>query len=339
MAARSSEALPRVAELRHIVPDALGELLAEEVHRWRSRLHWDFTPSANLVRRYAGMQALEGVALMEGRSVAGYCYWVCEERKILLGDFYVRDAWRNPRNEQYLLEEALNAARGGRLARPGPPRIEAQLMQMDLRAAEFGRGTLIGRAWARDFMLAGLDGAAALPPAGPPRGIRIEPWDSRWLEASADLIAESYRGHADAEINDQYRSAAGARRFLQNIVQYPGCGRFAPHCSFAALDGAGRVRGLAAATVVAPGTGHVAQVCVGPEVRSMGLGYELMRRAMRALAGDGCFEASLTVTSANAKAVELYLRLGFRVIHRFDALVWEAPGGPLTTGRGERSAA
>jgi ribosomal protein S18 acetylase RimI-like enzyme len=179
------------------------------------------------------------------------------------------------------------------------------------------------RSWERNFMLAPLRGVHEFPPARFPLEIHLENWSSHFLDAAAGLVEECYRGHVDSVINDQYHTAAGARRFLQNIIQFPGCGRFAPECSWVALDAAGRVRGIAAATVVAPGTGHIAQVCVGPELRSIGLGYELMRRSMLSLAAGDCFEVSLTVTAENANAVQLYLRLGFRVIHQFDALVWE----------------
>ena len=53
---------------------------------------------------------------------------------------------------------------------------------------------------------------------GPRRGRRNRPL----------LIAAAYKGHVDATINDQYGSVTGARRFIHNIVQYPGCGRFFP---------------------------------------------------------------------------------------------------------------
>ena len=54
----------------------------------------------------------------------------------------------------------------------------------------------------------------------------IEKWSDHYQDAAAQLIAAAYTGHVDSRINDQYRSAAGARRFLYNIVQYPGCGAF-----------------------------------------------------------------------------------------------------------------
>jgi ribosomal protein S18 acetylase RimI-like enzyme len=37
----------------------------------------------------------------------------------------------------------------------------------------------------------------------------------------------------------------------------------------------------------------------------------------------GCKSASLTVTAANADAVSLYERVGFRTVRRFSAFVWE----------------
>ena len=43
-------------------------------------------------------------------------------------------------------------------------------------------------------------------------------------EEAAHVISAAYRGHVDSEINDQYRSIPGARRFVTNIVRFPGCG-------------------------------------------------------------------------------------------------------------------
>jgi ribosomal protein S18 acetylase RimI-like enzyme len=143
-------------------------------------------------------------------------------------------------------------------------------------------------------------------------------------EETARLIATAYQGHVDSLINDQYRSAAGARRFLTNIVQYPGCGTFFGPASFAAIDTSARaLRGICLASLVAGDVGHITQVCVAPTHKGTGLGYELLRRSLLALAAHRCRSATLTVTASNATAIRLYERLGFVKIHDFAAYVWE----------------
>jgi hypothetical protein len=69
------------------------------------------------------------------------------------------------------------------------------------------------------------------------RAISIDRWSDQHQDATAHLIAAAYQGHVDSSINDQYRTViAGARRFLHNIVQYPGCGAFFRPASFAAFE-------------------------------------------------------------------------------------------------------
>ena len=69
--------------------------------------------------------------------------------------------------------------------------------------------------------------------------------------------------------------------------------------------------------------GHVTQVCVLPEYRGQNVGKALMEATAANLAGRGFRSLSLTVTEANAGAVELYRRLGFTTNRLFDAFVWE----------------
>ena len=69
--------------------------------------------------------------------------------------------------------------------------------------------------------------------------------------------------------------------------------------------------------------GHITQVCVAPAFRGTGLGYELLRRSLLALAGHGCRTVSLTVTTSNADAIRLYERMGFVNRRDFAAYVWE----------------
>src|SRR5262249_46178851 len=139
----------------------------------------------------------------------------------------------------------------------------------------------------------------------------ILPWAESRQEDAAFCIAAAYRGHIDIQINDQYRSAARPRRFLTNIISFPGCGLFFPPASYVAEDPvAGNVCGICLASMVASGIGHITQVCVTPQHRGTGLGYELLRRSLLALGAGGCHTVSLTVTAANRTAMDLYEGLG-----------------------------
>jgi ribosomal protein S18 acetylase RimI-like enzyme len=152
----------------------------------------------------------------------------------------------------------------------------------------------------------------------------VEKWHDYYSDAAAHLIAAAYDGHIDSRINDQYRSPAGARRFLHNIVQYPGCGTFFRPASFAAFDAlSGKMIGASLASIVAPDVGHITQICVTPSVRGTGAGHELLRQSLTTLREMGCHSASLTVTAANDDAVRLYERVGFQTVRQFSAYVWE----------------
>jgi ribosomal protein S18 acetylase RimI-like enzyme len=154
--------------------------------------------------------------------------------------------------------------------------------------------------------------------------LEVEPWSERYLEDAAVLIADSYAGHVDGKINDQYRSLTGARRFLQNIVQYPGCGSFQAGASrLAWRKSTGRLCGLALASLVAGDTGHITQICVSPNSRGEGIGRALLTCSMEALRSMHCRNVSLTVTASNRNAIALYESLGFYTRRRFSAMVWD----------------
>jgi ribosomal protein S18 acetylase RimI-like enzyme len=287
-------------------------VLAEETRAWHHELIWDFGPSADLVRRFVNLQALSGCALMQGNEVAGYAYYVCEDAKGLIGDLYVREAWRSRDREHVLLEGVLHALR--RTA--GIRRVEAQLMMLRHEPST-------GRAYPRCYYQADLASIRKLPSRST-REIVLSNWGEFRQEETARLIASAYQGHIDSEINDQYRTAGGARRFLMNIVQYPGCGAFFSGGSFAASGAKDHLLcGVCLASRVAPASGHITQVCVAPSRQGTGLGYELLRRSLMALAAHGCRTVSLTVTASNFAAIRLYERMGFRKVRDFSAYVWD----------------
>ena len=75
-----------VVDLRKVSAADLRPCWRKKRRCGRPALDWDFEPSAELVRRFVGMQALNGFALLEGARTIGYCYYIREEKKGLIGD-------------------------------------------------------------------------------------------------------------------------------------------------------------------------------------------------------------------------------------------------------------
>ncbi len=320
MAAALDTIVPRVRDLRELRSGELAPLLDEELAAWQRDLDWDFRASADLVRRFVHMQALTGFALMSGDEPVGYSYFVCEERKGLIGDLYVREKFRTVENENLLLGSVVDAL----MSMPFVRRIESQLMMLGPGMSRPMPREHRLQAFPRLFMHAPLEPARDLSARTPKQRTLFEVWSERRQEDAAGVIALAYEGHIDSQINDQYRSVGGARRFLLNIVQYPGCGSFFHPASFVATDaGTGQACGICLSSLVRQDVGHITQICVTPEVAGTGVGYELLRRSMVALAEAGCRSVSLTVTSANDNAIALYRRVGFEDRRRFAAYVWD----------------
>lgn len=320
MAARLHPTPPQdIVDLRRISSRDLNYLLEEETASWKADLEWDFGKSADLVRRFVDLRALNGSALLEGGEVAGYVYYVLEENKGLIGDLYVRSDLRTVERENRLLAAALEPVMANRHI----DRVECQLMMVSQEANRWVPQPQFLSAFERNFMRIDLRCA----PLGEGRircPIFVEKWSDHYQDAAGELIAAAYTGHIDSRINDQYRSAAGSRRFLYNIVQYPGCGMFYRPASYAAFDArTGRLCGISLASLVAPECGHITQICVTPAVRGTGVGHELLRRSLTTLRDAQCCFASLTVTASNVAAVALYERMGFVTARRFAAYVWD----------------
>jgi ribosomal protein S18 acetylase RimI-like enzyme len=311
---------PDLVDLRTLSSAHLTALLDVETREWSEALDWDFGKSADLVRRFVDLRALSGGALVESGQAVGYSYFVIEEHKGLIGDLYVHPMYRTVENENRLLYAVLEGLVSGSQVR----RIESQLMMILPDPARAIPGSDYLSTYERNFMLLDFDAVPLLPDKPARHRIHIDKWSDHHQDASAQLIAASYAGHLDSRINDQYRSLAGARRFLYNIVQYPGCGSFFRPASYVAFDlDRGWLCGLSLSSAVGPEAGHITQICVSPQVRGTGVGYELLRRSLMTLRDHGCRKVSLTVTAANREAIDLYERIGFRTIRKFSAYVWE----------------
>jgi ribosomal protein S18 acetylase RimI-like enzyme len=309
----------QIVDLRQANSRSLEALFQEEARHWREELHWDYRSSINLIRKFVDARSLGGYVAIEDGEPAGYGFYVIEDHKGLIGGLFVSSKYAQPPVTQKLLTEMLAALRGA----PQLQRIEAQLMPFgtELDPAFLSKHL---RLHTRQFMLLRL-GDAKLKNQPASTGLRIEPWTDRAFDSAAQLIQLAYADHVDGEINDQYRTEAGGMKFLRNIVLLPGCGQFLPEASFLVRPATSdRLAAMVLTSTVAEGVGHTTQICVMPGYQGHGIGRQLMEASIRALRERGYESLSLTVTSINKKAVELYEHLGFKTIKTFAAGVWQA---------------
>ncbi|MGA2558738.1 MAG: N-acetyltransferase [Terracidiphilus sp.] len=323
-----------ILDLRHFEAPMLRPVLEAEGEMWRERLHWDYRTSSKLLMQYLDSHMLPGYAALEAGQVTGYAFCVYEETKAVIGDVFAL-ASRGIGQEtspgelmpassgeiertllKHLFETLLNS--------PHVDRIESQLLihasgvHSDIfNAAGF-------EVFRRLFMVQQLKNVWSHPHIDLPRGLELRTWRDEDLTPAGQLIAEAYRFHPDSVINDQYRSAHGSQRFLNNIVRYSGCGTFAPHVSHVVVSRGGReVVALVLGSRVSQQSGHITQLCVHPNYRRMGLARMLLSLAAFHFMRHGATEISLTVTESNTPAIDLYSAEGYVSAHVFDAAVWQ----------------
>lgn len=316
-----------VIDIRRLDADDFAPLLQAEGHAWGEHLRWDYAPAARVITACLADRRLNGYALVNGETVEGYSFYVCEGDKGLIGDCYVAESAVRPADVCRLLDHVLETL----MAWPGVRRIETQLPHFSAESLEpcFSRHGF--RCYVRRFMLINLDasdgsisGPSSLARTLSSGEFLLEPWEKKHNPQAVQLICRTYRGHVDSAINDQYASEAGASRLIENIVELRGCGEQIPRASLVAVHAPTReLAGLVALTGVRRQTAHIPQVAVAPEFQSHGLGAFLLGHAFREAARHGYREVSLTVTDLNRRAVRFYERLGFKTFRTFGAFVWD----------------
>ncbi len=323
-----------ILDLRLLRPSDLEPLLEEEQLVWMESLRWDYSATASMVCRYLQGRALTGYAAVEdGRAVA-YSFYICEGHKGLIGDAFVSRRFRDGTIETRLLTHLVETL----LATPTVRRVEAQLIQMDTaNVREFFRSQGF-ETYDRKFLLLELAPKNAPDRRVPVPNVNLKAWEGRWFSDAADLITRAYRAHIDSRISDQYLSRAGAERFLENIIQYPGCGTFDPSASYLAFSADARLCGMILTSVVSDRVAHITQLCVAPDLHGQGIGRHLLTHGLESLRQRGFQAATLTVTAANAGAVRLYERIGFSTLSTFPAFAWNAPA-PLARATERKAAA
>jgi hypothetical protein len=103
-------------------------------------------------------------------------------------------------------------------------RVEAQLILLGERGPAAPHAQYLA-SFERNFMTLDLR-RSRLEPVTARRSIHMERWASYHQEGAAHLIAAAYQGRIDGQINDQYRSVEGARRFYTTSFSFPAAACF-----------------------------------------------------------------------------------------------------------------
>ncbi len=320
-----------IIDIRRFEAKDFSSLLEAEGLVWNERMRWDFAASSRVITACLRDKRLSGYALVERGKIHGYCFFFYDGEKGIIGDLFIHPGFNGRGHERELLEHSLETL----LATPGLRRIEAQLPHFEREELELCFQPRNFRSYLRRFMTLHLESrrrqgaaeAGAQPPAQNAwwqQSIELIPWDKRFHDEAGDLLYQSYRGHVDARINDQYNSIMGSTRLIDNIFQNQGCGDFLARVSRMAFHRpTQQLAGILTVTGVRPGTAHIPQVGVGKSFQGVGVGTAMMEAAFRDLVDSGFEQVTLTVTDANSGAVRLYHRLGFETFKTFGAFIFD----------------
>jgi ribosomal protein S18 acetylase RimI-like enzyme len=312
-----------ILDLRHFSTPVMLPVLEAESNLWMQRLHWNYGASSKLLMQFLDSHSLPGYAAMEAGHVIGYVFCVYEETKAVVGDaFALPGAGGNSAQliEETLLKHLLELM----VNSPQVQRIESQLL---LHPSGSHAGVFLDagfQVYRRLFMVRQLDSYFVPPRVHLPVRLELRPWRDEDLNAAAQLVSIAYRGHPDSVVNDQYNTLHGSTRFLNNIVRFSGCGVFSAPVSHVVIDRITReMVAMVLGSRVSPQSGHITQLCVLPAYRRRGLARNLLNLAASCFLRQGASEISLTVTEANAEAINLYRAEGYDCHHTFDATVWQ----------------
>jgi ribosomal protein S18 acetylase RimI-like enzyme len=316
-----------ILDLRHFSARQLRPLLEAESRLWQQRLRWNYQSSTELLLQYLDSRILPGFVALDRGRICGFTFCVYEGQKAVIGDAFAlaNDPAQMIHITQLLLHHLLQLLQHS----PGIQRIESQLLLYDAGSIDEAFLAAGFALFPRLFMEYDLSPSRfpatnsrerrrrSLPPY-----IELVNWSSDHYQAAAELIHESYIGHIDARINDQYCSLHGSLRFLHNIVRFPGCGVFDPDASWVLRNQRnGALIGMLLCSRVADDVAHITQLCVSTAHRGQGLGLALLEHCIHHLIRSRFAAITLTVTEDNHQAVKLYQTSGFFIRHRFDAMV------------------
>jgi ribosomal protein S18 acetylase RimI-like enzyme len=294
----------------------LAPLLDEEAAHWHSELFWDYSEVSAAVRAGLDRRSLLGRAAVDDGELVGYCYFIQEAGRAVVGSLYAADGRRGGGCEEALLSAVLQDA----LSDGENSRVECQTLFSTSRHADEGFLRAGFRSLPRHYLLRDLQQDIPEPQGA----LQLRPVRKDDLARAAELIYESHRGSLDAALNLTYATPAHCRSFVDTLALRAGCGSFDGEAS-AIVDGPKGLQGVLLASRLSGRAGHICQVSVLPQAQGRGLGSALVLAALRSFRRQGLLSASLSVTLGNTAAYRLYERLGFRLRKAFGAHAWVRP--------------
>jgi len=304
----------KLIPLREVDIYWLDPLLEEEVAEWMTKLHWDYTPTLTIIKRFIAAKSLPGYALIRpDRTVAGYTYYITDQTIGFIGDLFITR--RSANREEY--SRLVNASTNALAAHGAIRRIECQIFPFNFDASDCFR--VMGYdVIERLFMEIDLQDREGIRPERLLSGT----WDPKYLPSAAKVVYDSYVGSPDSGLCRDYQSVRGCLRFLRNLVENAACGMFVPDETLVETDESGEVCGLILATRISADTGMIPQISVRRDCQGKGIGSNLLESYLKIARERGLKRVALSVSRQNRGALRLYEKIGFRVRQEFHACIW-----------------
>jgi ribosomal protein S18 acetylase RimI-like enzyme len=282
----------RIRDWRYVEPTAIGALYAAERERWIADLGWDTGDAWSEIEGARAAGRLPGLVAVDAQgAVRGWTYFLIDDRIAQVGSLVCESADAT----RALLDSVLARAQGQAetvtcFSYTRAPGLERELARQGFATTR--------------YQYLSRQAAASVTPGA----VFGDRWGSDDVAPAAELLRAAYGS------NGRYFAPHGLpqewQRYVRNLVEYPGCGRFDPAATCVARE-AGRLTGLVMTTELSAGVAHVAQVAVHPDARGRGLAGRLLDQALALAAAHGRPRVTLLVEEGAAAARTLYAHRGF----------------------------
>jgi ribosomal protein S18 acetylase RimI-like enzyme len=290
----------RIRDWRYADTPDLEPLYEAERRQWLTDLGWDTSDAWAEIEGARAAGRLPGLLAVDERgSICGWTYFLIDDRVAQVGSLVGESAQAT----RALIDSVVARAQGAAecvtcFSYSRAPGLEAALAA---HGFEITRYQYLSR---------------SAPALNPFRADGADSWRDGDDVPAADLLRAAYGS------NGRFFAAHGLadewRRYVHNLVTFPGCGRF-DRPATRVLREDGRMSALVMMTALGPGVAHVAQVAVHPTRRNQGLAGKLLDRALALAHAAGRSRATLLVEEGATAARTLYAHRGFRPCATFIA--------------------